>query len=183
MYLTHSTNPGFPDMERPYQAPHHRTWRVLNRAGSPPQEASRPLFFCRKPRAVFPPERPVAISIRPERRAEVKGAPLFGAAKRTFDGEHRSGTRAPVDGRRSGNTFPLVSLEWVLFWTAGPMTAQMHTRRLITLIFAGRNRMVMIRREPPRTERAGWVLKPFRIGHVEDSPFRGPCAVVGSAVQ
>jgi len=86
-------------------------------------------------------------------------------------------------GGFGGNTFPLVSLEWVSFWTAGPTTAQEHTRRLITLIFAGRYRMVMIRRELPRTERAGWVLKPFRIGHEEGSPFRGPRAVIGSAVQ
>ena len=91
------------------------------------------------------------IKFRPERRAVVKGAPPFGAAKRTLDCEHRSGTPLPVDGRRSGNTFPLVGLERVLFWTAGPTTAQEHTRRLITLIFAGRNRMVMIRRELPQT--------------------------------
>src|SRR3954451_23065771 len=49
------------------------------------------------------------------------------------------------------------------FWTAGPMAAEEQTRRLINLIFAGRNRMVMIRRELPRTRRAGWVLEPFRI--------------------
>jgi len=62
------------------------------------------------------------------------------------------------------------------------MTAQEHTRRLITLIFAGRNRMVMIRRELPRTKRAGWVRKPYRIESLEDSPFRGPCTAIGSAV-
>jgi len=42
--------------------------------------------------------------------------------------------------------------------------------------------MVMIRRELPRTKRAGWVRKPFRIEDEEGSPFRGPCAVIGSAV-
>ena len=63
------------------------------------------------------------------------------------------------------------------------MTAQELARRLITLIFAGRNRMDMIRRELPRTRRAGWVRRPFRIEHEEGSPFRGPCAVIGSAVQ
>ena len=111
---------------------------------------------------VFPPEPPVAMRVWPERRGAVKGAPLFGAAKRTLDGEHRSGIDQAFDGRRGGNTFLLVSFErW--FWTAGPMTAQEHTRRLITLIFAGRNRMVMIRRELPRTKRAGWVRKPYRI--------------------
>ena len=36
-------------------------------------------------------------------------------------------------------------------------------RRLITLIFAGRNRTVMIRRELPRTRDAGWVRRPDRI--------------------
>jgi hypothetical protein len=36
-------------------------------------------------REVFPPEPPVAMPIRPERRAAVKGAPFFGAAKRTLD--------------------------------------------------------------------------------------------------
>jgi hypothetical protein len=35
-------------------------------------------------------------------------------------------------------------------------------RRLITLISAGRNRIVMIRRELPRTEGAGWVRRPYR---------------------
>ena len=59
------------------------------------------------------------------------------------------------------------------------MTAQELARRLITLLFAGRNRMDMIRRELPRTKRAGWVRKPFRIEAEEDSPFRGPCAVIG----
>ena len=63
------------------------------------------------------------------------------------------------------------------------MTAQEHTRRLITLIFAGRNRMVMIRRELPRTKRAGWGRSPYRIEREEGSPFRGPCAAIGSAVQ
>ena len=151
---------------------------------------------------MFPPEPPVAITAWPERSGAVKGAPLFGAAKRTLDSEHRSGTHDTFDGRLGGNTFLRVSSELLggkngdskgernrrfrspwLFWTAGPMTAQKHTRRLITLIFAGRNRMVMIRRELPRTRRAGWVRKPFRIEAEEGSPFRGPCAVIGSAVQ
>ena len=63
------------------------------------------------------------------------------------------------------------------------MTAEELARRLITLIFAGRNRMDMIRRELPRTSCAGWVRKPFRIEDEEGSPFRGPCAVIGFAVQ
>ncbi len=63
------------------------------------------------------------------------------------------------------------------------MTAEELARRLITLIFAGRNRRDMIRRELPRTRCAGWVRKPFRIEDEEGSPFRGPCAVIGAAVQ
>jgi hypothetical protein len=63
------------------------------------------------------------------------------------------------------------------------MTAEELARRLITLIFAGRNRMDMIRRELPRTRCAGGVRKPFRIETEEGSPFRGPCAVIGAAVQ
>src|SRR2546423_2869629 len=86
-------------------------------------------------------------------------------------------------GGSGGNTFLRVGLEQVLLGTAGPITAEEQTRRLITLIFAGRNRMDMIRPELPRTKRAGWGRKPFRIEHVEGSPFRGPCAVIGSAVQ
>ena len=35
-------------------------------------------------------------------------------------------------------------------------------RRLITLISAGRNRIVMIRRELPRTKGAGWAQRPYR---------------------
>lgn len=63
------------------------------------------------------------------------------------------------------------------------MTAQELTRRLISLIFAGRNRMAMIRRELPRTKRAGWGRSPFRREYEEGSPFRVLCAVINSAVQ
>jgi hypothetical protein len=62
-------------------------------------------------REVFPPEPPVAITIWPERRGDVKGAPQFGAAQRTLDVEHRSGIHRSFDGRLGGNTFPLVSSE------------------------------------------------------------------------
>jgi hypothetical protein len=62
-------------------------------------------------REVFPPEPPVAITVWPERRGAVKGAPQFGAAKRTLDGEHRSGIDQTFDGRLGGNTFLLVSFE------------------------------------------------------------------------
>ena len=63
------------------------------------------------------------------------------------------------------------------------MTAQWLARRLITLIFADRNRMHMIRRELPRTSCAGWVHRPFREMILEGSPFRGPSTIIGSAVQ
>ena len=63
------------------------------------------------------------------------------------------------------------------------MTASELSRRLITLIFAGRNRMDMIRRELPRTEVAGWVQRPCRTILVEGSPFRGPSTVIGAAVR
>jgi hypothetical protein len=41
-------------------------------------------------------------TIWPERRAAVEGAPLFGAAKRTLDCEHRSGIQGIIDGRLVG---------------------------------------------------------------------------------
>ena len=43
--------------------------------------------------------------------------------------------------------------------------------------------MDMIRRELPRTERAGWGRSPFRIEDKDGFPFRGHCAVIGFAVQ
>src|SRR5947209_8526195 len=144
-------------MERPCQAPTGLTGFVFRPAFLRRREAG--LFLWARVRRVFPPEPPVAITQPLERRGGVKGAPVFGPAKRTLDVEHRSGTRLSVDGRRSGNTFPLVGFELCLR-TAGPVAVQEHTRRLITLIFAGRNRMVMIRRELPRTRCAGWVLRP-----------------------
>ena len=70
-----------------------------------------------------------------------------------------------------------------VFRTAAvPITAGKLARRLITLIYAGRNRMDMIRRELPRTKSAGWVRKPYRIILDEGSPFRMPSAVIGTAV-
>lgn len=57
---------------------------------------------------VFPPEPPVAMTGRPERRTAGKGAPLFGAAERTLAGEHRSGIPHTNDGRRSGNTIRVI---------------------------------------------------------------------------
>src|SRR3954471_22043026 len=43
--------------------------------------------------------------------------------------------------------------------------AMRRKRRLITLISAGRNRIVMIRRELPRTEDADWTVKSYRTKH------------------
>ena len=54
---------------------------------------------------------------------------------------------------------------------------------MITLIYAGRNRRDMIRRELPRTKGAGWVRKPFRIEQRRVLLFVGPWAVIGAAVQ
>ena len=72
---------------------------------------------------MFPSEPPVAKFLVPERRGAGKGAPAFGAAKRTLV------QRAPLwpsddfDGRRSGNTFPLVGSELFL-----PLFAPCHTQ-------------------------------------------------------
>jgi len=41
----------------------------------------------------------------------------------------------------------------------------------------------MIRRELPRTSSAGLAVKAYRIIFVEGSPYRGPSAVIGSAIQ
>jgi len=49
--------------------------------------------------------------VSPGPRGGVKGAPGFGAAKRTLDGEHGSGIDEEIDGRLGGNTFLLVSSE------------------------------------------------------------------------
>jgi hypothetical protein len=51
---------------------------------------------------MIPPEPPVAMVTWPERRAAVKGAPQFGAAKRTLDGEHRSGCGLASTGGVAG---------------------------------------------------------------------------------
>jgi hypothetical protein len=132
---------------------------------------------------MFPPEPPVAINPWLERRGAVKGAPLFGAAKRTLDGEHCSGTETASTGGGAGTCSCWWALSGLWFWTAGLMTASALARRLITLIYAGRSRMDMIRRELPRTRDAGWVRRPFRIILLEGSPFRGPSAVISAAVQ
>jgi hypothetical protein len=83
---------------------------VLNWAGFPANgREAGPCFWSRA--SSVPSEPPVAITVWPERRGAVKGAPQFGAAKRTLDGEHRSGIDQTFDGRLGGNTFLLVSFE------------------------------------------------------------------------
>ena len=50
-------------------------------------------------------------------------------------------------------------------------------RRLITLIFADRDKpavIIVIRRELPRTRGVSWALGPCHIGAHEDPPFRVP---------
>jgi len=64
-------------------------------------EESRAFLFWRIGHEVLPPEPRVAVSTGPERSAAVKGAPVFGAAKRTLDGEHRSGIHRSFDRRRA----------------------------------------------------------------------------------
>ena len=68
---------------------------------------------CRVPQ-VFPPEPPVAKTLVPERRGVGKGAPAFGAAKRTLVHRAPFWHSDNFDGRRSGNTFPLVGSELFL---------------------------------------------------------------------
>lgn len=125
---------------------------------------------------------------RPSREAEAGTARSGPGRAVVWRGGANPGRRAPFwhcvpmpMGGAGGNTFPLVSLEWS-FPTAAPMTAGELARRLITLIYAGRNRMDMIRRELPRTDNAGWIRRSFRTILVEDSPFRGFPAVIGAAV-
>jgi hypothetical protein len=67
-------------MERPCQAFTGLTGFVFQ-AGFPPQEGGWPFLFCAGIAEVFPPEPPVAITIRPERRGAVKGEP--GLARRS----------------------------------------------------------------------------------------------------
>ena len=59
------------------------------------------------------------MTVWPERRGAVKGAPQFGAAKRTLDGEHRSGIDQTFDGRLGGITILLVSFERFCFGQQG----------------------------------------------------------------
>ena len=131
---------------------------------------------------MFPPEPPIAKWLRPERRGAVQGAPLLGAAKRTLDREHRSGIPYRSRWAAQGEHVPAGEPGAVFRTAAVPITAGKLARRLITLIYAGRNRMDMIRRELPRTDNAGWIRRSFRTILVEDSPFRGLSAVIGAAV-
>jgi hypothetical protein len=51
---------------------------------------------------IFPPEPPVAPVLPSERPAAIKGAPAFGAAQRTLDGEDCSGTGLLTTGGSGG---------------------------------------------------------------------------------
>src|ERR1700689_656417 len=67
---------------------------------------------------IFPPEPPVASALAAERPGAVKGAPGFGAAKRTLDGEDRSGLRPQTTGGLGGKiTFPAGELRAFFFAT------------------------------------------------------------------
>jgi hypothetical protein len=63
---------------------------------------------------IFPLEPPVALAPMAEGPAAVKGAPAFGAAQRTLDGEDHSATSVwPAGGSGGKITFPLVGSELV----------------------------------------------------------------------
>jgi hypothetical protein len=68
---------------------------------------------------VLPPAPPVAISFSPEPRGAVKGAPVFGAAKRTLDSEHGFRHERDETGGPAGTRFLLVSLERSWFGQQG----------------------------------------------------------------
>jgi hypothetical protein len=55
-------------------------------------------------------------------------------------------------------------------------------RRLITLISAGRNRTIVIRRELPRTRDAGWVGRPYRIEDWRILLSVSPCPITSTDV-
>ncbi len=99
-----------------------------------------------------------------------------------FVGDARSATAEIPDKPQSARSFASKAKGKTFRTTAVPITTAKLPRPLITLIYAGRNRMDMIRRELPRTRSAGWVRKPFRIILVEGSPFRVPSAVIDPAV-
>jgi hypothetical protein len=63
---------------------------------------------------LFPPEPPVAITLRPERRAAVKGALVLARRSEPLTASTVLAFPHFLDGRRSGNMFLLVSFEQVL---------------------------------------------------------------------
>src|SRR6202050_52862 len=67
---------------------------------------------------IFPPEPPVASALAAERPGAVKGAPGFGAAKRTLGGEDGSGIRPQTTGGLGGKiTFPAGELRACFYAT------------------------------------------------------------------
>ena len=63
------------------------------------------------------------------------------------------------------------------------MTVVELSRRLISLIYAGRNRKVMIRRELPRTKGAGWTRGSYRIEFRRILLFVCPSTVISAALR
>ena len=76
-----------------------------------------------------------------------------------------------------------VELARFIFRKAGLMTVVELSRRLISLIYAGRNRKVMIRRELPRTRGAGWTQRSYRIEHRRILLFVCPSTVISAALR
>jgi hypothetical protein len=60
--------------------------------------------------------------------------------------------------------------------------SRMSSRRLITLVFAGRNRMLVIRRELPRTDNADWARRACRTKDMRVLLFVSPSTATRSAL-
>src|SRR5205814_4215686 len=88
-------------------------------------------------------------------------------------GFRRDRVRADSDMKRPVKYYPHILFSSSCKGSRRKSRSRRLSRRLITLIFAGRNRIIVIRRELPRTKGAGLVRDlPHRI--IEDSPFRVP---------
>ena len=79
------------------------SWRADQREARLRPGGGRGLSVTEVALIVFPSEPPVAMTDGPERSTAVKGAPVFGAAKRTLDGEHRSGSGIASTGGVAGS--------------------------------------------------------------------------------
>ena len=76
-----------------------------------------------------------------------------------------------------------VELARLLLRKAGLMTEVELSRRLISLIYAGRNRKFMIRRELPRTMGADWTRRSYRIECRRILLFVCPSTVISAALR